>query len=80
MISGKKYILVVLCVLLGGAMQHGLCAKPTAQDTLSIEEQQQFLYYFYAAERLIQTEQIEKAKPLVEFCYALNPNNATINN
>ena len=80
MISGKKYILVVLCVLLGGAMQHGLCAKPTAQDTLSIEEQQQFLYYFYAVERLIQTEQIEKAKPLVEFCYALNPNNATINN
>ena len=49
-------------------------------DTLCIEEQQQFLYYFYEAERLIQTQRIEEAKPVVEFCYALNPNDATINN
>ena len=48
--------------------------------TLSVEEEQQFLYYFYEAERLIQSEQIAEAKPLVEFCYALNPNDATINN
>ena len=47
---------------------------------LSVEEEQQFLYYFYEAERLIQSEQIAEAKPLVEFCYALNPNDATINN
>jgi tetratricopeptide (TPR) repeat protein len=47
---------------------------------LSVEEEQQFLYYFYEAERLIQSECIAEAKPLVEFCYALNPNDATINN
>ena len=47
---------------------------------LSVEEEQQFLYYFYEAERLIQLQQIEQAKPVVEFCYALNPNDATINN
>lgn len=76
----RKYILVVLCVLLGGVMQHGLYANPTAIDTLSIEKQQQFLYYFYEAQRLIQCEEIEKAKPIVEFCYELNPNDATINN
>ena len=80
MFSDWKNILVVVCVLFGGTMLNALQAKPTTKDTLSIEEQQQFLYYFYAAERLIQTEQIENAKPLVEFCYALNPNNATINN
>ena len=47
---------------------------------LSVEEEQQFLYYFYETERLIQLQQIEQAKPVVEFCYALNPNDATINN
>ena len=45
-----------------------------------MEEQQQFLYYFYEAERLIQTEQIDEARPVVEFCYEINPNDATINN
>ena len=63
MFSDWKNILVVVCVLFGGTMLNALQAKPTTKDTLSIEEQQQFLYYFYAAERLIQTEQIEKAKP-----------------
>lgn len=73
-------ILFIVWALLGGAMQNELYAKPAAKDTLSIEEKQQFLYYFYAAERLIHSEQAEKARPLVEFCYALNPNDATINN
>ena len=56
----------------------GVHAKETPK--LSVEEKQQFLYYFYEAERLIQLQQIEQAKPVVEFCYALNPNDATINN
>lgn len=50
------------------------------KDTLSIEEQQQFLYYFYEAQRLIQKEEIEPAWELVQFCYALNPNDAATNN
>ena len=70
-------ILLVVGALLGGAML-GVHAKETPK--LSVEEEQQFLYYFYEAERLIQLQQIEQAKPVVEFCYALNPNDATINN
>lgn len=69
--------MLVVGALLGGAML-GVHAKETPK--LSVEEEQQFLYYFYEAERLIQLQQIEQAKPVVEFCYALNPNDATINN
>ena len=64
--------------MLGGARLMLLHAAP--MDTLSIEREQQFLYYFYEAERLIQLQKIEEAKPVVEFCYALHPNDATINN
>ena len=53
---------------------------PTAaSDTLAAEEQQQFLYYFYEAQRLIEKEDIPHAWELVQFCYELNPNDATIN-
>lgn len=45
----------------------------------SVEEDQQFLYYFYEAQRLIQKEEVEPAWELVQFCYELNPNNATVN-
>ena len=69
--------MLVVGALLSGAML-GVHAKETPK--LSVEEEQQFLYYFYEAERLIQLQQIEQAKPVVEFCYALNPNDATINN
>ena len=44
-----------------------------------VEEDQQFLYYFYEAQRLIQKEEVEPAWELVQFCYELNPNNATVN-
>ena len=71
-------ILFIVWALLGGARLLLLHAAP--MDTLSIERQQQFLYYFYEAERLIQLQKIEEAKPVVEFCYALHPNDATINN
>lgn len=72
----RAYILILGCVaMIASAVQ----AAPKT-DTLSIEQQQQFLYYFYEAERLIHSGQIEQAKPIVDFCYALNPNDATINN
>ena len=47
--------------------------------TISPEQQQQFLYYFYQAEQLILQDKIQQARPIVEFCYLLNPNDATIN-
>ena len=55
-------------------------AKTMPTDTLSVEEQQQFLYYFYEAQRLIQKEDIEPAWELVQFCYQINPNDAATNN
>ena len=48
-------------------------------DSLSAEQQQQFLYYFYEAERMANESNLEAAKTLLKFCYFLNPNDATIN-
>lgn len=73
-------ILLTACVWLFGVVQNILLAKPSTKDTLSKEEKQQFLYYFYEAQRLIRTNHVDDAKPLVEFCYELNPDDATINN
>jgi predicted Zn-dependent protease len=64
---------------LGGAMLSGAWAKNTQADSLSMEEQQQFLYYFYEAQRLVQAQEIEAAWELVQFCYELNPQDATVN-
>lgn len=68
----QNILLVVTLFFLGSGNK--VCA-----DTLSIEQEQQFRYYFYEAERLIQLGQTYEAKPIIEFCYYLNPNNATIN-
>lgn len=74
----KRYIFILgwLCLVASNTVQ----AAALHSDTLSIEKQQQFLYYFYEAQRLIQQEDIASAWELVQFCYALNPNDATINN
>ena len=66
--------------MLGEAIQGELHAKTMGKDTLSAEVQQQFLYYFYVAQHLIQKEEIEQAWELMQFCYELNPNDATVNN
>ena len=76
----RTYILLIIYVLILGATQSALLANPASKVTLSVEEEQQFLYYFYEAQRLIQDKQIEPAWELVQFCYALNPSDATINN
>lgn len=80
MLSFQQKIWLVVWVLFVSTTLNCLSAKSIDTDTLSIEREQQFLYYFYEAERLIQLQKIEEAKPVVEFCYALNPNDATINN
>lgn len=49
-------------------------------DTLSAEEKQQFLYYYYEAQRQIQQEAVLPAWELMQFCYELNPNDAAVNN
>lgn len=60
-------------------MLSGAWAKDTQADSLSMEEQQQFLYYFYEAQRLVQAQEIEAAWELMQFCYELNPQDATVN-
>ena len=56
------------------------CAGMVWEQTLTKEQEQQFLYYYYEANRLILLQETEKARPIVEFCYLLNPNDANINN
>lgn len=79
-VKESRFILILLSILLGLATISPLHAHTRQHDTLTIEEEQQFLYYFYEVERLIQMNRITEAKPIVAFCYAINPNNATINN
>lgn len=67
---------LLLCAVTAVGKHHNMHTK---LDTLSAEEQQQFLYYFYEAQRLIEKEDIDHAWELVQFCYELNPNDATIN-
>lgn len=63
-----------------GCISISTYARTPENGGMSIEEQQQFLYYFYEAQRLVHTDRIDEARPIVEFCYDLNPNDATINN
>ena len=56
------------------------CAGMVWGQTLTKEQEQQFLYYYYEANRLVLLQETEKARPVVEFCYLLNPNDANINN
>ena len=80
MCSRKIRIWIVTWVWLVEVMLGNAYAKPVSKDTLTIEEQQQFLYYFYEAQQLIQQENILPAWELIQFCYELNPNDATVNN
>ena len=79
MLNKIKYILVTWVVL--GVTTSGFAqTKSQTKDTLSIEKQQQFLYYFYEAQRLIQKEEVLPAWELMQFAYELNPNDAAVNN
>lgn len=68
-----KYIVFNILLLLAMNVQ-------TVYAQMSVEQEQQFLYYFYEAQRLIQTEDLDKAWEVVQFCQELNPNDATVNN
>lgn len=76
----KQIVVLLILLFYVGTTGHTIYAKPPKVDTLSMEENQQFLYYYYEAQRLIDKEDIEPAWELVQFCYALNPNDASINN
>lgn len=54
-----------------------LAAKKAAP--LSVEQEQQFRYYWYAAKQAIEQERYADAYALLEFCYMLNPNDGQTN-
>lgn len=47
------------------------------QDTLSVEQRQQFTYYWYAARQAIEEERYADALVLLTFCEQLNPQDGT---
>ena len=49
-------------------------AKPSAG--LSVEQEQQFTYYWYAAKQAINREEYDKALVLLEFCNMIKPDDA----
>lgn len=53
--------------------------KEEPQTALTMEQEQQFAYYWYAARQAIQEERYSDAYFLLEFCYAINPNDGTTN-
>ena len=49
-------------------------AKKPTKPVLSVEQEQQFKYYWYAAKQAIDQERYADAYALLEFCHMLNPN------
>lgn len=51
--------------------------KPVAkQPALTVEQEQQFTYYWYAAKQAIEEKRYSDAYTLLEFCRMINPNDA----
>ena len=50
-----------------------ISAKQPSQPTISVERQQQFTYYWYAAKQAILDERYADALVLLEFCEQINP-------
>ena len=47
--------------------------------TLTQEQEEQFLYYFYAARHAIEQQNFDRAFVLLDFCQQINPNDALVN-
>ena len=62
MISSLRHILLVAVLLLSVKMQ-----------AMTVEQQQQFTYYWYAAKQAIVEERYDDAYVLLKFCHAINP-------
>ena len=62
----------VLCAL-------SVFAKKATKPTLSVEQEQQFKYYWYAAKQAIEQERYADAYALLEFCHMLNPKDGQTN-
>ncbi|MBQ3673151.1 MAG: hypothetical protein II928_01610 [Paludibacteraceae bacterium] len=70
----EKYIVWVLCLLL---VVPSVSAKKKPQQavaSVSVEREQQFTYYWYAAKKAITEERYSDAFVLLNFCEQLKPN------
>lgn len=68
----KFILLIVACVLV--LPSWGKTKNKTVTPPLSVEREQQFTYYWYAARQAIEEERYPDALVLLEFCRAIKPN------
>ena len=66
----KKYIVIILTILLALPVSG---KKRVSAPPLSLEQGQQFAYYWYAARQAIDQERYGDAFALLQFCNALKP-------
>ena len=70
--KGLKHIFVVcLCLLFFVPAD---AQKKGEKEKISVEQEQQFTYYWYAARQAVEEEDFPKALVLLEFCHAIKPN------
>lgn len=68
--KGCKYILLTLCALIFLPAY----AQKKEKIGLTVEQEQQFSYYWYAARQALENHDIPQALVLFEFCDAIKPN------
>lgn len=69
----RKYIVIILTILLALPVSG---KKRVSAPSLSIEQEQQFTYYWYAARQAIDNNRYPEAYTLLQFCNELQPNDA----
>ena len=67
----------IVSIFLFSVCAFSLWAKKQQPQQLSIEREQQFTYYFYAAKQSLDREQYSEALMQLLFCEQLNPQDAT---
>lgn len=73
MANGVKIIGLLAAMLVSLPMAAKKPVQKEAQAVLSVERQQQFTYYWYAAKQAIRQERYPDALVLLQFCEQLNP-------
>ena len=66
----KKYIVIILTILLALPVSG---KKRVSAPPLSLEQGQQFAYYWYAARQAIDQERYTDAYALIQFCLMIKP-------
>lgn len=66
----RKYIVIILTILLALPISG---KKRVSTPSLSVEQEQQFSYYWYAARQAIDQERYGDAYALIQFCLMIKP-------